>query len=135
MIEKKNQTKDWYGRGMATRRSVLGPAYVDRTQDARTEFDAPFQNLLTESAWGQVWSRPDITKRERSMITLALLAALGQWDELALHTRATANTGASPDDIREVMLHVGIYAGIPAANHAMKIVKQTLAEMKASEGK
>ena len=135
MTEKNAAPKDWYAQGLATRRSVLGAAYVDRTQGARTEFDEPFQNLLTESAWGQVWSRPNITKRERSMVTLALLAALGQWDELALHTRATANTGASPEDIREVMLHVGIYAGIPAANHAIKVVKQTLAEMKASEGK
>jgi 4-carboxymuconolactone decarboxylase len=135
MTEKGDTTRDWYGEGMATRRSVLGAAYVDRTQDAKTEFDAPFQRLITESAWGHVWSRPNITKRERSMITLALLAALGQWDELALHTRATANTGASAEDIREAMLHVGIYAGVPAANHAMKIVKQTLAEMKASEGK
>ena len=135
MTEKGDTTRDWYGEGMATRRSVLGAAYVDRTQDARTEFDTPFQRLITESAWGHVWSRPNITKRERSMITLALLAALGQWDELALHTRATANTGASAEDIREAMLHVGIYAGVPAANHAMKIVKQTLAEMKASEGK
>jgi 4-carboxymuconolactone decarboxylase len=129
------EEKDWYEQGLATRRAVLGAAYVDGTQSAKTEFDAPFQNLLTESAWGQVWSRPNISRRERSMVTLALLAALGQWDELALHTRATANTGASADDIREVMLHVGIYAGIPAANHAMKVVKQTLAEMKASEGK
>ena len=135
MTEKGDTTRDWYGEGMATRRSVLGAAYVDRTQDAKTEFDAPFQQLITESAWGHVWSRPNITKRERSMITLALLAALGQWYELALHTRATANTGASAEDIREAMLHVGIYAGVPAANHAMKIVKQTLAEMKASEGK
>ncbi|MGN6470867.1 MAG: 4-carboxymuconolactone decarboxylase [Rhizobiaceae bacterium] len=135
MTEKNAAPKDWYAQGLATRRSVLGAAYVDRTQGAKTEFDEPFQNLLTESAWGQVWSRPNITKRERSMVTLALLAALGQWDELALHTRATANTGASPEDIREVMLHVGIYAGIPAANHAIKVVKQTLAEMKASEGK
>jgi 4-carboxymuconolactone decarboxylase len=135
MTEKTDAPKDWYSQGMATRRSVLGAAYVDRTQSAKTEFDAPFQQLITESAWGHVWSRPDITRRERSMITLALLAALGQWDELALHTRATANTGASAEDIREVMLHVGIYAGVPAANHAMKVVKQTLAEMKAAEGK
>ncbi|MGN6464122.1 MAG: 4-carboxymuconolactone decarboxylase [Rhizobiaceae bacterium] len=135
MSEDRETHPDWYGRGIATRRSVLGAAYVDRTQGARTEFDEPFQNLLTESAWGHVWSRPNISKRERSMVTLALLAALGQWDELALHTRATANTGASPDDIREVMLHVGIYAGIPAANHAIKVVKQALAEMNASEGK
>jgi 4-carboxymuconolactone decarboxylase len=135
MTEKNDTPRDWYSEGMATRRSVLGAAYVDRTQDARTEFDTPFQRLITESAWGHVWSRPNITKRERSMITLALLAALGQWDELALHTRATANTGASAEDIREAMLHVGIYVGVPAANHAMKIVKQTLAEMKTSEGK
>jgi 4-carboxymuconolactone decarboxylase len=135
MTEKNEAPGDRYSEGMATRRSVLGAAYVDRTQDAMTGFDAPFQRLITESAWGHVWSRPDITKRERSMITLALLAALGQWDELALHTRATANTGASAEDIREAMLHVAIYAGVPAANHAMKIVKQTLAEMKASEGK
>jgi 4-carboxymuconolactone decarboxylase len=134
-MTEKNAQKDWYDEGMATRRSVLGPAYVDRTQANKTGLDAPFQQLITESAWGHVWSRPDITKRERSMITLALLAALGQWDELALHTRATANTGASPEDIREAMLHVAIYAGVPAANHAMKIVKQTLAEMNASEGK
>jgi len=135
MTEKNDAPKDWYGEGMATRRSVLGAAYVDGTQAARTGLDAPFQQLITESAWGHVWSRPDITKRERSMITLALLAALGQWDELALHTRATANTGASPEDIREAMLHVAIYAGVPAANHAMKIVKETLAEMKAPDGK
>jgi 4-carboxymuconolactone decarboxylase len=135
MTEKTDTPKDWYSEGMATRRSVLGAAYVDRTQATKTDFDAPFQRLITESAWGHVWSRPNITKRERSMITLALLAALGQWDELALHTRATANTGARPDDIREAMLHVAIYAGVPAANHAMKIVKETLAEMKASEGK
>ena len=135
MTEKNDAPKDWYSEGMATRRSVLGAAYVDRTQASRTALDAPFQQLITESAWGHVWSRPDISKRERSMITLALLAALGQWDELALHTRATANTGASADDIRETMLHVAIYAGVPAANHAMKIVKQTLAEMKTSEGK
>jgi 4-carboxymuconolactone decarboxylase len=135
MTGKTDTPGDRYGEGMATRRSVLGAAYVDRAQAAKTEFDAPFQQLITESAWGHVWSRPNITKRERSMITLALLAALGQWDELALHTRATANTGASAEDIREAMLHVAIYAGVPAANHAMKVVKQTLAEMKASEGK
>jgi 4-carboxymuconolactone decarboxylase len=135
MTEETDTPKDWYSEGMATRRSVLGAAYVDRTQATKTDFDAPFQRLITESAWGHVWSRPNITKRERSMITLALLAALGQWDELALHTRATANSGASPEDIREAMLHVAIYAGVPAANHAMKIVKETLAEMKASEGK
>lgn len=118
-----------YDEGMATRRSVLGAAHVDRAQAAKTAFDEPFQDLITEAAWGHVWSRPHWTKRERSMVTLALLAALGHHDEVAMHVRATANTGATPDDIREAMLHVAIYAGVPAANHAIKIVKQTLAEM------
>lgn len=115
--------------GMATRRAVLGDAWVDRAEANKTDFDAPFQDLITESAWGHVWFRPDWTKRERSMVTIALLAALGHHEELAMHVRATANTGATPDDLREAMLHVAIYAGVPAANHAIKIVKQTLAEM------
>lgn len=119
--------------GEITRRSVLGDAYVDRAKAAATEFDQPFQDMITEAAWGHVWSRPDITKRERSMITIALLAALGRDDELALHVGATANTGASADDIREVLLHVAIYAGVPAANHALKIAKETLGGM--SDGK
>ena len=115
--------------GMATRRSVLGDAHVDRAEAAKTAFDAPFQELITEAAWGHVWSRPDWTKRERSMVTIALLAALGQDDEVAMHVRATANTGATPEDIREALLHVAIYAGVPAANHAYKIVKKTYEEM------
>ncbi|MDO9306399.1 MAG: carboxymuconolactone decarboxylase family protein, partial [Mesorhizobium sp.] len=78
-----------------------------------------------------VWSRPGLTKRERSMITIALLAGLGQWDEVAMHTRATLNTGASRDDLREVMFHVAVYAGVPAANHAIKVMKQVFAEIDA----
>ena len=119
--------------GMATRRSVLGDAHVDRAEAAKTDFDAPFQAMITESAWGHVWSSSGLTKRERSLITLALLAALGQWEEVAMHVRATKNTGASPDDIREALMHVAIYAGVPAANHAFKIVKATLAEMDAAK--
>ena len=118
-----------HAEGMATRRSVLGDAHVDRAEAAKTAFDAPFQELITEAAWGHVWSRPDWTKRERSMVTIALLAALGQDDEVAMHVRATANTGATPEDIREALLHVAIYAGVPAANHAYKIVKKTYEEM------
>ncbi|WP_138466252.1 4-carboxymuconolactone decarboxylase [Poseidonocella sp. HB161398] len=125
-------TQTRYEQGMATRRSVLGDAHVDRAEANKTAFDEPFQNLITESAWGHVWSRPQISKRERSMITLALLAALGQWDEVAMHVRASKNTGASPEDIREAMLHVAIYAGVPAANHANKIIKETLAQMEES---
>jgi len=122
-----------YKEGMATRRSVLGEAWVDRAEANKTEFDAPFQELITEAAWGHVWSRPDWTKRERSIVTIALLAALGQHEELAMHVRATANTGATAEDMREAMLHVAIYGGVPAANHAIKIIKQTLAEMQSGE--
>ena len=120
--------------GMATRRKVLGDAHVDRAEANKTAFDQPFQELITESAWGYVWSRDTITRRERSMLTLALLAGLGNYEELALHTRATANTGASRDDIMEVMLHVAIYAGVPRANHAIKVVKQVLDEMDKEKG-
>jgi 4-carboxymuconolactone decarboxylase len=115
--------------GMQTRRSVLGDAHVDRAEAAKTAFDSPFQALITDAAWGHVWSRPDWTKRERSMVTIALLAALGHDEEVAMHVRATANTGATPSDLREALLHVAIYAGVPAANHAFRIVKETYREM------
>ena len=120
---------DRYRQGMATRRTVLGDRHVDNAEKNKTAFDQPFQDLITEAAWGHVWSRPEWTKRERSMVTIALLAALGHDEEVAMHVRATANTGATPDDLREAMLHVALYAGIPAANHAIKIIKTTLAEM------
>lgn len=118
-----------HAQGMATRRSVLGDAHVDRAEATKSGFDAPFQALITEAAWGRVWSRPDLSKRERSIVTIALLAALGQYDEVAMHVRATARTGATPAEVREALLHVAIYAGVPAANHAFKIVKQTYKEM------
>ncbi len=113
--------------GMKTRRKVLGEAHVARAERAKTDFDAPFQELITEAAWGHVWSRPNITLRERSMITIALLAALGQDEEIVMHAKAIANTGASLEDIREALLHVAIYAGVPAANHAFRLIKETLA--------
>lgn len=122
---------DRFQTGMKTRRAVLGDAHVDRAEAAKTGFDEPFQTFITEGAWGSVWSRPGLTLRERSLITLALLAALGHWDEVAMHVRATANTGATPDEVREAMLHVAVYAGVPAANHALKIMKATYAEMEA----
>jgi len=121
---------DRYIQGMATRRAVLGDRHVDKAEQSKTDFDEPFQELITEAAWGHVWSRPELTYRERSIVTIALLAALGQDEEVAMHVRATTNTGATPEDLREAMLHVAIYAGVPAANHAIKIIKTTLAEMK-----
>lgn len=124
---------DFATKGMATRRRVLGDAHVNRAEAAKTAADAPFQALITDAAWGHVWSRDTISLRERSMLTIALLAGLGNDHELALHIRATANTGATPDDIREALLHVAIYAGVPRANHAMKIARETLAEMAKAE--
>jgi 4-carboxymuconolactone decarboxylase len=120
-----------YRQGMATRRAVLGDVHVSRAELSTTEFDEPFQELITEGAWGSVWSRPGLTKRERSLITIALLAALGQDDEVTMHVRATANTGATREDICEALLHVAIYAGVPAANHAIKLAKQVFEQVDA----
>ena len=109
---------------MQTRRSVLGDAYVDKAEANKTDFDADFQEYITNSAWGAVWSRPGLTKRERSLITIALLAALGHEEELAMHIKATKNTGATEDEVKEVLLHTAVYAGVPAANGAIKIAKE-----------
>lgn len=118
-----------YAKGMETRRAVLGDAHVDRAEANKTEFDAPFQELITEAAWGTVWASDSITPRERSMLTLALLAATGNFEEIPMHVRATARTGASQRDVIEAFQHVAIYAGVPKANHAIKLAKQTYAEM------
>jgi len=115
--------------GMKTRRQVLGEAHVDAAEAKKTAFDAPFQDLITEGAWGRVWSDDTIALRERSMLTLALLAATGNFEEIPMHIRASANTGASPDDIMQAFMHVAIYAGVPKANHAIKVAKATFEEM------
>src|SRR5262245_14561787 len=115
--------------GMRARRAVLGAEYVDRVMAAQTSFDAPFQRFVTEVAWGSVWSREGLDLRTRSLITIALLAALGRWEQLEGHLRATRNTGATPEEIREALLHVAVYAGVPAANTAFALARQTLAEV------
>ena len=120
---------DRFEQGMKTRRAVLGDAHVDRAEAAKSDFDAPFQTLITESAWGALWSDDTISMRERSMLTLALLAATGNFEEIPMHIRATANTGASREDVMQAFLHVAIYAGVPKANHAIKLAKQTYDEM------
>lgn len=120
---------DRFDAGMAVRREVLGDAHVDRAEAAKSDFDLPFQTLITESAWGTVWADDGISRRERSMLTLALLAATGNFEEIPMHIRATANTGATKDDVMQAFLHVAIYAGVPRANHAIKLAKQTYAEM------
>ncbi len=116
-------------KGMATRRAVLGNAHVDRAEAAKTEFDTPFQTMITEGAWGTLWSDETISRRERSMLTLALLAATGNFEEIPMHIRATANTGATRDDVMQAFMHVAVYAGVPKANHAIKLAKQTYDEM------
>ena len=128
-------TTDRHDRGMQVRREVLGDAHVDRAEAGKTDLDTPFQSLITESAWGTVWASDAITRRERSMLTLALLAATGNFDEIPMHIRATARTGASKSDVMEVFQHVAIYAGVPRANHALKLAKQTYAEMEAENDK
>ena len=119
--------------GMKTRRKVLGDVHVDGAVRGTTDFDRPFQELITSAAWEGVWSRDQLTLRERSIVTIALLAALGHDEEVAMHVRATENTGASAEDITEALLHVAVYAGVPAANRAFKIAKNTLEAMKTNE--
>lgn len=118
-----------YNTGMATRRQVLGDAHVDRAETNKVAFDEPFQTMITEGAWGTLWSDDTITRRERSMLTLALLAATGNFEEIPMHIRATQNTGAAPQDVLQAFMHVAVYAGVPAANHAIKLAKQTYAEL------
>jgi 4-carboxymuconolactone decarboxylase len=124
---------DRYERGMAVRRQVLGDAHVDRAAAGTTAFDAPFQRFITETAWGTLWASDALDRPTRSLITIAILAALGRHEELALHLRASANTGATPAEVREALLHVAVYAGVPAANSAVALAKAILAPSDAPE--
>ena len=117
---------DRHETGTRVRREVLGDAHVDRATAAATPFDAPFQRFITETAWGTLWAGEGIDRRTRSLVTIAILAALGRHEELALHLRASANTGATPEEIREALLHVAVYAGVPAANAAFALAKSIL---------
>jgi 4-carboxymuconolactone decarboxylase len=114
--------------GMAVRRQVLGDAHVDRAVAATTPFTAPFQELITRFAWGEVWSRPGLDRRTRSCVTLALLVALRCEDELAMHVRAALRNGLRPEEIQEVLLHAAVYAGVPAANAAFAVAQRVLGE-------
>lgn len=118
-----------YETGMQIRREVLGDAHVDQAEADKTPFDADFQQFVTETAWGTVWARSHLDRRTRHLLTLAMLAALGKENELAMHIRATQNTGVSADDVREVFHQVAVYAGVPAANSAFAVAKKVYAEM------
>lgn len=114
--------------GMEVRREVLGDAHVDRAIANTTDFTAPFQEFITKMAWGSVWTRDGLERRERSMITLAVLCALRCEDELAMHVRAALRNGLTPDEIREVLLHTAVYAGVPQANTAFAAAQKVLQE-------
>ena len=116
------------GQGTAVRRAVLGDEHVDRAVAAATPFTEPLQDFITRYAWGEIWSRPGLSRAERSMVTLAVLAALRHENELALHVRAALRNGLSPEQIREVLLQVAVYAGVPASNTAFAVAQRVLAE-------
>jgi 4-carboxymuconolactone decarboxylase len=116
-------TESRFDIGMKVRKEVLGSEHVERVEAHTTEFDADFQNFITEMAWGSVWARPDLDRRTRSLVTIAILAALGR-EELALHLRASRNIGVDPHEIAEVLLHVAVYAGVPAANAAFSAARE-----------
>lgn len=124
-----------FERGMKVRREVLGDAHVDRAEANKNSFDEDFQHFITEMAWGGVWSRPGLDRRTRHLLTIAMLAALGKEHELAMHIRATHNTGVTMDEVKEVLMQVAIYAGVPAANTAFAIAKKVYAELSEEEGK
>ncbi|MEZ4608114.1 MAG: 4-carboxymuconolactone decarboxylase [Deinococcales bacterium] len=124
---------DIYEKGMKTRREVLGNAHVDRAETNKSEFDSDFQAFITRYAWGEVWQRGDLSRRERHLVTLGIIAALGKEHEFAMHVRATQNTGVSQEELKEVLHQVAIYAGLPAANGAFASAKRVYAELKEQE--
>jgi 4-carboxymuconolactone decarboxylase len=122
--------KERYQKGLETRREVLGKEHVDRAQANLSEFNTPFQELITRYAWGEIWERAGLTRRERSLITLAMLVALNREPEFRMHIRAALNNGVTTEEIREVLIHAGIYCGLPAANAAIQAAEQVIKETK-----
>ena len=118
-----------YARGMTVRRAVLGDAHVDRATQKISEFDRDFQEYITRHAWGAIWDRPGLDRKVKHLLTITLMAALGHEEELAMHIRATRQTGVTADEVKEALMHVAVYAGVPMANSAVRIAKATFAEM------
>jgi 4-carboxymuconolactone decarboxylase len=116
--------------GMRTRREVLGAAHVDRAVASTTPFTADFQDFITRTAWGDLWQRPGLARRDRSLMTLSITIALRHWEEFALHVRAAKNNGLTDDEIGEAIQHAAVYAGVPAANHAFKVAAPILEELR-----
>lgn len=124
--------RDRYENGLAVRRAVLGDAHVDRSLAKRDGFNEEFQALITRYAWGEIWTRPGLPRHTRSLLTLGLMVALNRPDEFRLHLRAAFNNGVTRDDIREVLLHCAIYAGVPAANSAFHQAEEVFAQMESA---
>ncbi|HXF77130.1 MAG TPA: 4-carboxymuconolactone decarboxylase [Methylomirabilota bacterium] len=122
-------SEEIFEKGMAVRKAVLGAEYVARAEASKTDFDADFQRYVTEHAWGAVWTRPGLEKRIRSMLTIAMLASLGRFEELGAHIRATRNTGVTREEVKEILLQVAVYAGAPAANAAFAVAKKIYQEI------
>lgn len=123
--------RERYEKGMAVRRAVLGDAHVDRAQARRNAFNDEFQDLITRYAWGEVWARPGLSRHTRSLLTLALMATLSRDDEFRMHVRAAFHNGVTRDEIKEVLLHAAIYAGLPAANAAFRLAQEVFDEIDA----
>jgi len=117
--------------GMRIRREVLGNVHVDASLDRLTTFNEEFQDLITRYAWGEIWTRPGLPTKTRSLLTMAMLVALGRDEEFRMHVRASAAAGVSRDELKELLLHSAVYCGLPAANHAFKLAEETLAAMNA----
>ncbi|MGB8521399.1 MAG: 4-carboxymuconolactone decarboxylase [Candidatus Acidiferrales bacterium] len=123
--------RERYSAGMKVRRAVLGDAYVEKAQAAKTPFSEPFQDLITRYAWGEIWTRPGLPRNTRSLLTLAMMIALNRGDEFRMHVRAAANNNVTREEIQEVLLQAAIYCGVPAANAAFHIAQEVFAEMDA----
>ncbi len=117
-------------KGMKVRKQVLGEAHVERAEARKNSFNAPFQDFITRYAWGEIWSRPGLPRKTRSLITIAMMVALNRTEELRLHLRATVNTGVTRGEIQEVLLQTAIYCGVPAANHAFQVAEEVFAEQR-----
>jgi 4-carboxymuconolactone decarboxylase len=127
--------KSRYDDGMKTRRAVLGGSYVDKASAGATDFTREWQEFITRTAWNDIWNRPGLARRERSIIVLSIATALGAWGEFRIHVRGALNNGLSRDEIKEVLMQAAIYAGVPAANHAFKEAQSVFAEIEAEVAK
>lgn len=122
-----------YKKGMKVRKQALGKAYVERAEARMNEFNAPFQNLITRYAWGEIWARPDLDRKTRSLITIAMMVALNRSEELQLHLKAALKNGVTRAEIKEVLLQAAIYCGVPAANHAFHMAEQVFFAARAQD--